>query len=160
MKYIIAYTDGSCNAKNRLGGYGAFLQLKEGPDILCEKFLQKGFSNTTISRMELLAIVKSMQFIKNKKLKSIIVSDSAYVINSISKGWVFRWQNEGFIDRKNSDLWVKFLQEYNKFITTPIFIHTRGHGKGKECYKIGNDIADILADYKQFTEYTKDEEKI
>lgn len=161
MKVIVAYTDGSCNVKSRLGGFGVFLQFREGPNIISESFLQNGYSNTTVSRMELLAIITTLQAIKVKhKYKVIIISDSQYTVNSINNGWVFRWESEGFLERKNKDLWSMFLQEYRKFpIGVISFIHTRGHGKGLECYQKGNNIADLLADYKQFETYIKDEEK-
>lgn len=161
MKVIVAYTDGSCNVKSKLGGFGAFLQFREGSNVLTESFLQNGYSHTTVSRMELLAIITTLQIITIKnKYKVIIISDSQYTVNSINNGWVFRWESEGFIERKNKDLWSKFLEEYRKFTPGIIsFIHTRGHGKGLECYQKGNDIADALADYKQFKIYIKDEEK-
>jgi len=162
MKYIIAYTDGSCNSKSRLGGYGSYLQLIENSEIKKELKLNKGYSNTTVSRMELLAIIRALQSITTKnKYKILVISDSQYTVNSINNGWVFRWRSEGFVGRKNSDLWKLFLQEYSKFYPGIVtFIHTRGHGKGLLCYQKGNDIADELANYKQFKTYEEDEEKV
>lgn len=161
MEVIVAYTDGSCNVKTRLGGYGALLRFYRNKEVLQELTLQAGYSNTTVSRMELTAIIETLRTIKIKnRHKVIIISDSQYTVNSIEKGWVFRWRSEGFHGRKNADLWAQFLIEYSKFTLGLLtFIHTRGHGKGLECYKEGNDIADKLADYKQFTEYIPDEEK-
>jgi len=160
MKVIIVYTDGSCNAKTRFGGFGSFLQFQNG-EKSTEIKINGGYSNTTISRMELLAVIKSLQTIAIKdRYKILVISDSALVVNSINKGWVFRWRSEGFIDRKNGDLWKLFLEEYYKFTPGILsFIHTRGHDKGLECYRKGNNIADELADYKQFNTYTEDEEK-
>ena len=159
---IEVYTDGSCNIKNRLGGCGALLQFKDGTETLSESYISKGYSDTTISRMELLAIIKSLQLVKHKnKYPILLISDSEYTINSINKGWIFQWEREGFKERKNSDLWKLFLLEFRKFDKDRIkFIHTRGHNKGKDCYRKGNEVADILADYKQFTEYIKDEKEI
>lgn len=161
MKYIVLYTDGSCNAKSRLGGYGALLRFYKEKKILQEIQLQMGYSNTTISRMELLAIIEGLHAIKVKdKYKVVVISDSQYTVNSIVKGWVFRWRSEGFVGRKNADLWQQFLSEYSKFsLGLVTFIHTRGHGKGLECYQEGNNIADKLADYKQFESYIPDEEE-
>jgi len=160
MGAIIAYTDGSCNVKTRLGGYGALLRFYK-KQIVEEIVLQGGYSNTTVSRMELMAIIETLRTIKIKdKYKVIVISDSQYTVDSIEKGWVFRWRSEGFFERKNADLWTQFLIEYFKFpIGKLTFIHTRGHGKGLECYREGNDIADKLADYKQFKSYIPDEEK-
>lgn len=162
MKYIIIYTDGSCNVKNRFGGCGALLQFKDGGEVMSESYISEGYSDTTISRMELLAIIKSFQVLKHKnKYPILLISDSEYIINSINKGWVFQWEIKSFSKRKNSDLWRLFLLEFRKFDKDRIkFIHTRGHNKGENCYRKGNEIADILANYKQFTTYIKDEKKV
>lgn len=159
MKSIWVYTDGSCNVKNRLGGLGVYLQFKEQIKVLGEHKISRGYSDTTISRMELRAIIEGLQALKEKKkYKIIFISDSQYTVNSINKGWVFRWESENFEERANPDLWKLFLKEYREFPISQIqFIHTRGHEKGEKCYHYGNGIADSLADYKQFTTYIKDE---
>jgi len=161
VKYIIAYTDGSCNVKTRFGGCGALLQFKDSSEIIDESYVSEGYSDTTISRMELLAIIRALQSITYKdKYTILVISDSQYTVNSINNGWIYEWEQEGFFERKNADLWKLFLEEFRRFEIGRIkFIHTRGHNKGKECYREGNNIADELADYKQFNSYTKDEEK-
>ena len=161
MKSIIVYTDGSCNAKTRFGGFGFYIQYKN--DHICISFEKGsfGYSNTTTSRMELRAIIKALQTVNLDFARHILlISDSQYTINSINNGWVFRWERDLFDGRKNADLWKEFLKEYRRVSqnNTIMFIHTRGHGKGKECYQKGNDIADQLADYKQFKTYIHDEE--
>lgn len=162
MKYIIAFTDGSCNVKNRLGGCGALIQFKDNSQVLDEIQISLGFKGTTVSRMELRAIIETLKSITTKdKYSVIIVSDSEYTVNSINKRWVFRWEEESWQNRKNKDLWSNFLKEYRKFPEHLLrFIHTRGHGKGIQCFRQGNSIADFLADYKQFNEYINDEEII
>lgn len=161
MKSIVIYTDGSCNAKTRFGGFGFYTQYKDNQTTVNIQKGSFGYSNTTTSRMELRAIIKALQIIDIKFAKHILlISDSEYTINSINKGWVLRWEIDNFEDRKNSDLWKLFLKEYRRVSSnnTIMFVHTRGHGRGKECYQKGNDIADKLADYKQFKTYIKDEE--
>lgn len=158
MRSIVIFTDGSCNVKNRLGGYGALLQFKDGEEVLGEKEISVGYSNTTISRMELRAITESLKVIKEKDLYPVlVVSDSQYTVNSINKDWVLNWERENFFGRKNSDLWIEFLVEKRKFKKNNlIFKHTRGHDRGLECYRNGNNRADILADYKRHTVYLQD----
>lgn len=160
MKNIIIYTDGSCNVKTRLGGFGSYIQYLENNTLVKEVKLNGGYSDTTVSRMELRAIIKALEKVSLPWPGYIVlISDSEYTINSINKGWVKRWESENFSGRKNSDLWRQFLSVWSKFSSTNlIFIHTRGHGKGKACYQKGNEIADQLADYRQFKIYTKDEE--
>lgn len=146
MKIVKAWTDGSCNVKNKLGGIGSY--------IICENketYISKGYSNTTVSRMELRAIIQTLQLITDKDCQVIITSDSQYTVNSIEKGWLLNWENEGFVARLNSDLWKLFLLEYRKFKIKPKFIHCRGH---QGIYE--NEVADRLCDYKQFKEFEKD----
>ena len=49
-----------------------------------------------------------------KPAKVLITSDSKYVIDSVDKGWVFNWQKNNFKDKKNPDLWRRFLEVYSK----------------------------------------------
>ena len=44
----------------------------------------------------------------------LLVSDSKYVFDVIEKKWVFGWEKKGFKDRKNPDLWMRFLKAYRK----------------------------------------------
>jgi ribonuclease HI len=47
-------------------------------------------------------------------MKVLVVSDSKYVVDSVVKKWVLGWEKKGFVDRKNSDLWKRFLLIYRK----------------------------------------------
>jgi ribonuclease HI len=42
--------------------------------------------------MELLAVIVGLEKLKKPNMKVLVVSDSKYVINSITKGWVFGWE--------------------------------------------------------------------
>jgi ribonuclease HI len=44
----------------------------------------------------------------------LVVSDSKYVVDSVTKGWVFGWEKKGFSGKKNPDLWIRFLKVYRK----------------------------------------------
>lgn len=155
--YYVIYTDGSCY-KGR-GGFGVYIELRTKETLISWSELSGGFENTTISRMELMAIVVGLEEIKGKeRLPVLIVSDSQFIINSIRQKWVDRWESEKWLDRKNSDLWQVFLETWREFNAEKVkFRHTRGHGRGLECYRAGNDHADKLADYKSFVgRYEKD----
>ena len=155
--YVMIYTDGSCNVKLGLGGIGIYIEYKRGDrSLIGTTSYKEGFSQTTISRMELRAIIKALQIIKKKDLPTIIVSDSAYCVNSINKGWLDRWESENYFDRLNSDLF-RVLQQERKLFSNLKFIHTRGHGKGLPVYEYGNNQADELACYSKFKKYTADE---
>jgi ribonuclease HI len=36
------------------------------------------------------------------------------VVDSVVKKWVLGWEKKGFVNRKNSDLWKRFLIIYRK----------------------------------------------
>ena len=68
----------------------------------------------------------------------IIYTDSKYVADAVTKGWVFDWEKKGFKKKKNPDLWRRFLLIYPKHNVT--FQWVEGHS-GIE----GNEICDRLA---------------
>lgn len=157
-KRIFIFTDGSCYVKTRKGGFGVFIQFKDGLFVIAEKSIQKGYSNTTISRMELRAIIEGLKAITIKdKYPIFVISDSEYTVNTVNKGWLLNWEKEGFQERKNADLWKEFLFILRQFPKNQVkFIHTKGHEKGKDIFKYGNSRADELASFRNFKEYIED----
>ena len=81
---IEIFTDGSAKGNPGPGGYGVVLRFKGK-----EKELSQGFRMTTNNRMELLAIIVALESLKTNKYPVKVFSDSKYVIDSITKGWVF-----------------------------------------------------------------------
>lgn len=157
MKYIVIYTDGSCNVRTGLGGYGSLMQYRVGRKVVSERELSVGYKNTTVSRMELRAIIESLRLIRKKDIPIVLISDSEYTVNSVNKGWVFNWERNGIRSRKNWDLWEQFLEVYRSFPKGIIEVrHTKGHCRGKECYQEGNSRADELASYKNFEYFIED----
>lgn len=79
MKVVKIYTDGSCNAKFKVGAWAAIIFYNN------EKILLKGVEeNTNHNRMELKAVieaVKHIQSISNTGHNVEIYSDSQYVVN-------------------------------------------------------------------------------
>ena len=132
MKKIIIYTDGAAKGNPGNGGYGVV--MKYGT---YRKELSEGFRNTTNNRMELLAVIISL---KNIKIKCPVevYSDSKYVIDSISKGWLFRWVKKSFKGKKNKDLWEQYLSLHYKFDIKYFWV--KGHANNIE-----NERCDELA---------------
>ena len=64
--------------------------------------------------MELLAVIVGLELLKKQPLEVVVFSDSKYVIDSVDKKWVFGWEKKAFKDKKNSDLWKRFLKIYRK----------------------------------------------
>src|SRR6201985_2626815 len=102
---IEIYTDGASSGTPGPGGYGVI--LRSGQHY---KELSEGYRKTTNNRMELLAVIKALEALKNLNQNVTIYSDSKYVIDSIEKRWVHGWVQKGFAGKKNKDLWLRYLE--------------------------------------------------
>lgn len=108
---VNVYTDGACSGNPGKGGYGIIMEWVGKPYI---KEFSEGFRLTTNNRMELLAVIVALEQLKKEGVQVLVFSDSKYVIDSVEKGWVFGWVKKGFKDKKNADLWKRFLKVYKK----------------------------------------------
>lgn len=106
---ITIYTDGAAKGNPGNGGYGAVMLYKGH-----RKELAAGFRKTTNNRMELLAVIVSLETLKNEGSRVTIYSDSKYVVDSVEKGWLWNWEKKGFAQKKNPDLWRRFIPAYKK----------------------------------------------
>lgn len=102
---IKIFTDGAAKGNPGPGGYGAILRYGDK-----EKELSEGFRLTTNNRMELLAVIVGLETIKKSGWKVLVVSDSKYVVDSVMKGWLENWVKKNFKDKKNRDLWERYLK--------------------------------------------------
>ncbi len=109
MAHVIIYTDGGASGNPGPGGYGALLMYGEH-----EKEMSAGFRLTTNNRMELLAVIVALEALKRPGLDVQVYSDSKYVVDAVEKGWVMGWERKNFKDKKNPDLWKRFLKVYRK----------------------------------------------
>ncbi len=107
-KLVTIYTDGACSGNPGPGGWGAILEYNG-----IEKELSGGEADTTNNRMELTAVIEALKCLKFP-CEVDLYSDSKYVIDALSKGWVWGWKKKGWIksDKKpalNVDLWEQLL---------------------------------------------------
>jgi ribonuclease HI len=73
------------------------------------KELSEGYRLTTNNRMELMAVIKALEALKKPGMHLTIYSDSQYVVNSITKGWLKNWLATNFKGgKKNKDLWIAY----------------------------------------------------
>ncbi|MEC7654318.1 MAG: ribonuclease HI [Bacteroidota bacterium] len=133
MPKVTIYTDGGASGNPGPGGYGIVLLSGEH-----RKEMSGGFRLTTNNRMELLAVIIALETLKFDGTDVTIYSDSKYVVDAITKGWVFDWEKKGFAKKKNPDLWKRFLKIYTKHKVD--FVWVKGHA-GNEL----NEVADRLA---------------
>ncbi|MBP5368998.1 MAG: ribonuclease HI [Bacteroidales bacterium] len=130
---ITIYTDGASRGNPGPGGYGTVL--------LCGQYrkeISQGFRRTTNNRMELLAVITGLEALKKPGMNVTIYSDSKYVVDSVEKKWIIGWLKKGFKDKKNKDLWLRFLEVYKQH--TVKFIWIKGHNETPE-----NERCDRLA---------------
>lgn len=104
---IISYTDGASLGNPGPGGYGVVLMSEE---LNLRKELSAGYRLTTNNRMELLAVIVALESLRHPGTQILIHSDSSYVVNAIEKGWLKAWVKKGFKDKKNPDLWQRYLK--------------------------------------------------
>ena len=78
----------------------------------------------------------------SQNLKIIIYTDSKYVVDSIEKKWVFKWEKVNFKNKKNVDLWLDFLSMYKK--NSIKFYWIKGHNdhpQNERCDKLAFNAA-------------------
>ncbi|MCO4291370.1 ribonuclease HI [Solitalea sp. MAHUQ-68] len=126
---IEIFTDGASSGNPGPGGYGVL--LRSGKHY---KELSAGFRRTTNNRMELLAVIVGLEALKADNQQVLIYSDSKYVVDAVEKGWVFGWQKKGYKDKKNPDLWERFLKIYRKHQVKFQWIRGHaGHPENERC---------------------------
>ena len=108
MKRVTLYTDGACSGNPGIGGYGAVLMFNGH-----EKRISGAEPETTNNRMELNAVIEGLKCL-NQPCEVDIYSDSAYIVNAFTLGWVYGWKRAGWrkADGKpvlNSDLWQELM---------------------------------------------------
>jgi ribonuclease HI len=88
------YTDGGASGNPGPGGYGALLIFGQH-----RKEFSKGFRLTTNNRMELMAVIVALEAL-TRPVNVLVYSDSKYVVDSVSKRWVFKWEGNNFKIKK------------------------------------------------------------
>ncbi len=134
---VTVYTDGACSGNPGPGGYGVVMLSGDK-----RRELSQGYRSTTNNRMELLSVIVALESL-NRPCRVRIYSDSQYVVNAVTKGWVYSWQKKGWrkADKKpalNVDLWERLLPLLEKHDVH--FEWVRGHNNVVE-----NEVCDQLA---------------
>lgn len=108
LKAVTIYTDGGAEPNPGPGGYGVVLIYGDR-----RKELSGAFRSTTNNRMEILAAIAGLEALK-KSCKVQLHSDSKYLVDAMTQGWVRRWKAKDWWRTKkeqavNSDLWERLL---------------------------------------------------
>lgn len=151
---LTIFCDGSCNSKHceKLGGSGVYIQWKDK-----EYFISKGFSNTKIGRREAEAFLFALKAIKKEiRCTATFYIDSEYVVNMLKRHYL-TWKM-GELQAESMDLWNEIFKEVEDHRKLRIKVNwIKGHQKNLEDPLVfGNNVADLLADYKSHLEYRVD----
>jgi len=109
MKAVTLYTDGACSGNPGPGGWAAILQWRGK-----EKVLSGGEKMTTNNRMELTAVIRGLEALR-EPCQVTVYSDSRYVVEAMTEGWALGWRARGWKRRgsgeaKNPELWARLLE--------------------------------------------------
>jgi len=140
---VKVWTDGGCSPNPGIGGWSFVTDTGVGA---C------GYDpDTTNNRMEILAVLSALEDERFADSPLAVVSDSSYVINALTKGWLRGWQRRGWQRKdgvlKNADLWQRMAAA---LIGRDLsFEWTRGHA-GDQM----NEAADRLTHHARATRIT------
>ncbi len=142
MKEVTVYSDGSCKGNPGPGGWCCILVYRGKEKVLCG-----GDAETTNNRMEMTAVIKALEALKEPCAVTLI-SDSKYVIDALSKGWAKSWQRKGWKRSSgepalNPDLWEKLITLTQKHMLSYIWVKGHaGHEYNERCDTIAQAEAD------------------
>ena len=136
MKQIEIYADGACKGNPGPGGWGAWLKWDAH-----EKELFGGELETTNNRMELTAVIRALEALK-QRCEVKVFTDSVYVQKGMTE-WLAAWKTRQWktADKKpvkNADLWQSLDNLAAKHQMQWIWV--KGHAG-----HAGNERADALA---------------
>jgi len=142
MKEVSIYTDGACRGNPGPGGYGAILVYGTR-----ERELSGGEAVTTNNRMELTAAIAALSALK-EKCKVTLYSDSKYLVDAISLGWLESWRARGYKRGRNepvlnSDLWERLYALLSEHEVTLVWVKGHnGHTYNERCDALATAFAD------------------
>ena len=144
MKKVEIYTDGACRGNPGKGGWGAVLVYNGR-----EKELSGGERETTNNRMELTAAIRALKQLR-EPCEVTLTSDSKYLTDAITKGWVYSWKAKNWKKSDGSkalniDLWEELLPLLETHKVTFVWVKGHdGHPYNERCDKLATDFADNL----------------
>lgn len=136
IKTVEIFTDGACSGNPGPGGFGVVLRYGSN-----EKEISGGAADTTNNRMELLGVITGLSAL-NEPCNVVLTTDSKYVVDSVTKGWVYGWKKKGWIksDKKpalNVDLWERLLPLLEKHNVDFNWVKGHaGHPENERCDRL------------------------
>lgn len=141
LPQVQMFSDGACSGNPGPGGWGTILQFTDGAGRFHEKELSGGSPQTTNNRMELTGVIQGLSALKTPCAVTV-TTDSRYVVDSVTKGWVYAWKQKGWIksDKKpalNVDLWEKLLPLLQMHRVRFVWVKGHaGHPENERCDRL------------------------
>jgi ribonuclease HI len=164
--------DGACrnNGKEDSYGCGACAVLDKSAEEIVSIYMCD--NPCTNQRAELHGLLLALGYINDKPDDYLVVTDSEYIYNAMTKGWLMSWSNSDFIGStgetiKNDDLWRQISSFYYSISDRhepPCFYHIKGHilsiGKVTRSVILHNDSSGTELFYALYDKYDNDYDKI
>jgi ribonuclease HI len=159
LKKVELYTDGACSGNPGPGGFAAILFFEGN-----EKVISGGEKETTNNRMELMAVIEGLSSL-NEPCEVELYTDSKYVQQAITLGWIEDWEKRGWKRKTgpllNPGLWQRLNELLKKHRVTARWVE--GHA-GVELNERADKIAvlerDKAAGKQAVPEPKKEEEQL
>jgi len=91
-----------------------------------------------------MAVIAALELLNRDGVNVTIYTDSQYIVNAIEKGWLFGWVKINFKEKKNADLWKRYLKLHQKH--TIKFVWVKGHSTNPYNNRC-DELATYAADY-------------
>lgn len=139
MSEVHLYTDGACSGNPGPGGWACVLVAGD------QARLMSGYEpQTTNNRMELMGVISGLEALK-RPTNVHVVTDSTYVKNAFTEGWLSSWQRNGWRTSskepvKNQDLWLRLCHLQRVHILTWEWVKGHaGHPMNELCDSLARD---------------------
>lgn len=141
------FTDGSSRGNPGPGGWAAILISSESVSELGGRE-----AHTTNNRMEMTAALRGLEAVAVGEKEVTIITDSAYLLNGITK-WVKGWKQRDWISSQkqevlNRDIWEKLSDTVDALADSGVKVSWKlvkghaGHSLNERCDVIATSFAD------------------
>lgn len=149
MSKLFIAIDGACRRNGKpdcTSSGGVFIQqFDDAHRCVATKVLSAYEYNSTNQRGELLALLKALEYIYSADMEAVVVTDSEYIFNAMTKKWYDSWRHNNWCTRagdtaKNVDIWREIAHAADKCEradTEVTYFHVKGH-----CIPFGRVTAD------------------
>lgn len=138
---VTIYTDGSSLGNPGPGGWAAVLFWGA-----VRKEISKGYVETTNNRMEIRGVLHALSLL-TRPCRVAVHSDSRYVCDTLSKGWLASWIKNGWKTAakkpvKNQDLWERLIPLLARHQVEMHWVKAHdGHPENERCDALAKQAA-------------------